>query len=62
MNFNCISVFPDKLLIPVAGDPGPSRGRSGDGGPGSLGKVEEFDPDTLERGGDRRGETGKMTK
>merc|ERR1719331_1411087 len=47
-------VFSDKLLIPVAGDPGLSRGRAGDGGPRSLSKVEEFDPDTLERGSDRR--------
>jgi len=48
-------VFSDKLLIPVAGDPGLSRGKAGDGGPGSLlTKVEDFDPDTLERGTDRR--------
>merc|ERR1719361_435083 len=47
-------VFSDKLLIPVAGDPGLSRGRAGDGGVGSLSKVEDFDPDTLERGSDRR--------
>ena len=42
----------------MAGDPGLSRGRAGDGGPGSLSKVEDFDPDTLERGTDRRGEDG----
>jgi len=47
-------VFSDKLLIPVAGDPGLSRGKAGDGGTGRLTKVEDFDPDTLERGTDRR--------
>ena len=60
LNSNCIS-YTDKLLIPVAGDPGLSRGRAGDGGPRSLSKVEEFDPDTLERGTDRRGETNTNT-
>ena len=41
----------------MAGDPGLSRGKGGDGEGGSLSKVEDFDPDTLERGTDRRGET-----
>ena len=42
----------------MAGDPDLSRGKGGgDGGGGSLSKVEDFDPDTLERGTDRRGET-----
>ena len=45
----------DKLLIPVAGDPGLSRIKAGDAGDLNLNKVDDFDPDTLERGSDRRG-------
>ena len=47
--------YADKLLIPVAGDPGLSRSKAGDAGDLNLNKVDDFDPDTLERGSDRRG-------
>ena len=39
----------------MAGDPGLSRIKSGDAGDLNLNKVDDFDPDTLERGSDRRG-------
>ena len=52
---NFFFYFADKLLIPVAGDPGLSRSKAGDAGDLNLNKVDDFDPDTLERGSDRRG-------